>query len=318
MASSSDSLKQDACDLLTVSLDRCVADRATGTLHVAGAPGGTMHMRRGAVIAVESPGSPAVCTLLLRSGRIREDAWLAVLGTGTTPRDAVPALVAHGCLGAAELKVLARMAARDAVFAMAAGPVWGCRLDADAALPDVVLPDADPRDLLREAVWRRDALATLPVPVGPDRERFVPAPGVDMERERGPVSRERLRILRSANGRRSARDIAFVIGRGVYTVTVDMSRMLAEGLIEVVGGGPEPRSASGSRGPGAAPPRGAPTAAPSAASAAPSREPLPRRSPGASGINEILPAVRPSGWTDFAWLRQGRRGLLRGSDSHDA
>jgi hypothetical protein len=38
-------------------------------------------------------------------------------------------------------------------------------------------------------------------------------------------------ILALANGRRTARDMAFMLGRGVYAVTLQLARMHADGLL---------------------------------------------------------------------------------------
>ncbi len=40
-------------------------------------------------------------------------------------------------------------------------------------------------------------------------------------------------ILALANGRRTARDMAFVLGRGVYAVTLQLSRMRDSGLLVI-------------------------------------------------------------------------------------
>ena len=44
----------------------------------------------------------------------------------------------------------------------------------------------------------------------------------------GPGQRE---ILALANGRRTARDVAFALGRGVYAVTLEADRMRRAGLV---------------------------------------------------------------------------------------
>ncbi|NUR86363.1 MAG: hypothetical protein HOY71_19950 [Nonomuraea sp.] len=60
-------------------------------------------------------------------------------------------------------------------------------------------------------------------------------------------------MLELVNGRRSCRDLAFLLGRGLYPVTVEISRLLGEGAVALVHREPE-------------------------------RESLPRREKGASGI----------------------------------
>ncbi|WP_338700040.1 hypothetical protein V2W30_25355 [Streptomyces sp. Q6] len=152
---------------------------------------------------------------------------------------------------------------------------------ADAAAPAAVTPVGEvPGRLLQDAARRVLAIGELPYPVSPDRERPAPAPGAD--RAAG-LTAPRRELLTHADGRRTARDLAFRTGRGVYAVTVEVARMLAEGLLECA-----PASAP-VRLPGVRPGmvRRRLRALP-----APLEEPddLPRRSPGASGINEILNA----------------------------
>ncbi|WP_431965321.1 MarR family transcriptional regulator [Actinacidiphila sp. bgisy160] len=324
--------------LLGRALSRCRDQRATGVLRVQGSPGGAFHLLDGAVVAVESPGAPGVGTLLVRSGRIDADEWNAAhdaAGTRLWPGAAIAA--AGGRLGTAEFQVLHTMAVQDAVFAVLAGRLDSCDFDPDttgappAALPPGLAPGAEPEELLVEAGRRLAALAALPCPVAPDRDRVTAVgPPAWADEPLTPVRRE---ILGCANGRRSPRDIAFLIGRGVYTITVEVARMCAEGLVEAVPAPvpqplppPAPPSAppppdpfatvpAGPAGPAAphprlAPPEGAPAVSryPSVpewepggvAFEAPAAEGLPRREPGASGIREALDAGRPqSGWKGF-------------------
>jgi hypothetical protein len=204
------------------ALLRCHAEGVTGIVRVTGNPGGVFHLRKGVVIAVESPGAPGAEALLLRSGRISEEDWTAALREGD--------FTARGSAGSVELQVVAMTAAQDGAFAVTAGDLDGLVVDEPAA--DVPLPVADgidPHELLRETARRLDALAALPCPLSPYRERLVPVPGA------GPAALSVLRqeILAHANGRRSARDIAFAIGRSVYPVTVEVSRMLGAELLAI-------------------------------------------------------------------------------------
>ncbi|MET9873578.1 MarR family transcriptional regulator [Actinacidiphila glaucinigra] len=319
--------------LLGRALSRCRDERATGVLHVQGSPGGAFHLLDGAVVAVESPGAPGVGTLLVRSGRIDADEWNAAhdaAGTGLLPGAAI---AAGGRLGTAEFQVLHMMAVQDAVFAVLAGRLDNCAFDpaAPAALPPGLAPGVEPEELLVEAGRRLAALASLPRRLSPDRDRVTAVgPPAWADEPLAPVRRE---ILGCANGRRSPRDIAFLIGRGVYTITVEVARMCAEGLVETVPAPPahplpqpvadqappppeplapapaEPAGPAAPRPPLAPPedvadpgpyaplPQWGPGEAPGGAPAA---EGLPRREPGASGIREALDASRPqSGWKGF-------------------
>lgn len=235
------------------------------------------------MVAVVSPGAPGPGALLLRSGR-----------SGA---------------GAAALRVVRVMAMQDAVFAITAGQVDGCEAIEDPAEPPDALAVGElPTRLLHQAARRLAALDVLPHPVRPDRERPLPAVEVDLARL-GVVQRE---VMLHADGRRTARDIAFSTGRAVYTVTVEMARLLGAGYLEcaasaaptvripghVPAEGLRPRMPP--RMPPQTPPRVEPqgAAAPGPEGAAPASPPqapvLPRRTPGASGLTET-PATEGSG-----------------------
>jgi hypothetical protein len=163
--------------------------------------------------------------ILLRSGRVSEDDWTAALRDGAESGQA--GLVARGVVGAAALQVTAMMVVQDSAFAIAVGGVDECSVvDGDAAeapLPLVI--GLAPADVVRETVRRLDALASLPF--SPYRERFLPVGDV-------PLPDAWREIADRANGRRSARDIAFAVGRGIYPVTVEVARMVSAGVLEVV------------------------------------------------------------------------------------
>jgi hypothetical protein len=125
----------------------------------------------------------------------------------------------------------------------------------------------------------------------------------------GDLQRE---LLAQADGRSTIRDLAFRAGRGVYAVTVEVARMLAEGLLQCPGphDAPEPvRVRTGTDAvrhreppPLAPPPFGPPE---------PPGDPglLPRRTPGASGITASLtPPKTGASWKGFFRMRNGTAG----------
>ncbi|MCX5266960.1 MarR family transcriptional regulator [Streptomyces sp. NBC_00199] len=287
-------------ELLARDLAACGRDGFTGELCVTGSPGGVFHLDGGLVVAVESPGAPAPEALLLRSGRIGGEEWTALVRESGGARWPAAGLVAHGYTGAAQLRVVCAMALQDAAFAVVAGSVDGCeRGPATGLTPASVAVGEPPTRLLQVASRKLAALLAMPCPVRPDRERPVPAPLSLAAARLGALQRE---LLAHADGRRTARDLAFRTGRGVYTVTVEVARMLGEGLLECVdsphpipvrlppdGHGVRPREP--------APPQPQPPPAPEAAA-------LPRRRPGASGIHEALtPERNGPGWKEFFRLR---------------
>ncbi|MEU6378279.1 MarR family transcriptional regulator [Streptomyces sp. NPDC046909] len=221
-------LDQVGHDLLAHALTVCGREEFSGELRVAGVPGGTLHLRGGLVVGAESPGAPGPEALLLRSGRVTGEEWAALVRESGGARWPAAGLIARGHAGAAQLKVVCVMALHDAVFAILAGRVHGCERVAETEPFATVAVGEIPRRLLQDATRRLDALAALPHPVRPDRERPTPAPRTDPA-GLGELQRE---LHTRADGRSTARDLAFRTGRGVYTVTVEMARMLDAGLLE--------------------------------------------------------------------------------------
>ncbi|MDN3028206.1 MarR family transcriptional regulator [Streptomyces sp. S.PB5] len=221
-------LDQVGHDLVAHALSVCGREEFSGELRVAGAPGGTLHLRGGLVVGAESPGAPGPEALLLRSGRVSGEEWAALVRESGGARWPVAGLIARGHAGAAQLKVVCVMALHDAVFAVLAGRVHGCERVAETEPFATVAVGETPRRLLQEASRRLGALAALSHPVRPDRERPTPVPGAGT----GPLTVLQRELLAQADGRSTARDLAFRTGRGVYTVTVEMARMLDEGLLE--------------------------------------------------------------------------------------
>ncbi|WP_410609612.1 hypothetical protein [Amycolatopsis sp. lyj-109] len=269
----SDTRARSSFGFLAHALGACRADRITGSLYLAGHPGGVVHLREGAVAAVDSPGAPRTDTLLLRSGRISEPAWSAVLRAGGAP---------HG-IGGTELRLVATMAAQDGAFVIVAGTIDEYAVDPDPLdVPLPISPGIELDRLLAETARRLDALASLPTPVSPHRERLAAASGANPA-----LSSTRRAIISRADGRRSARDIAFLLGRNVFPVTVEVSRMVGDGLLTIADG--VPGGTAGSLAPLRPRPRET-----GAAVVTDPRPPLPRRDPGASGVVDDL--RRPSGW----------------------
>ncbi|WP_261989131.1 MarR family transcriptional regulator [Streptomyces sp. uw30] len=227
MAGIRDSLDRDGYERLSRALSEVATGLCTGELRVSGRPGGTFHFRNGLVVAVESPGAPGPDVLLLRSGRVSGAQWAELMrepGAGRWPENG---LVSHGYAGSVQLRVVSMMAMQDAVFAVLAGRVEGCEaLGEGHPLAPVPYGEA-PARLLQEATRKLAALAALPRAVLPDGARLVPAPATDDELRWLPPSQREL--LSHADGRRTGRDIAFRTGRSVFTVTVELSRMLQEG-----------------------------------------------------------------------------------------
>ncbi len=209
-------------------LARAAAEGTTGVLRVAGGPGGVLQFRDGLVLVAQSPGAPGVQALLIRTGRVSDDDWARDGGVDHA------ASAAH--IGAAHRQVLQFMANQDALFAVLIGSIDACAMELDPSVSPAN-QGQDPAALLAAAFRKLDALALLPQAILPHRERLIASPADDGLSPSGSgssgirLSELRKVILGYADGRRTARDIAFVSGRSLYPVTVEMSRMLAEGLL---------------------------------------------------------------------------------------
>jgi hypothetical protein len=218
--------------LLGAALLACSADRAFGTLLVSGDPGGTIHLADGGVAAIDSPGAPGPDVVLLRSGRVSEPGWQDVFADAAAEGRMGVELVRRGLIGAGQLEVVLRAALADSMFALMSGHVDGCQLGPAATACLLPLePPADPSWLLDEASRRLQVLASMPNRVQHDRDRVLrghKAPPVGSSLDGG-----REGILALANGRRTARDMAFALGWGVYALTLEFSRMQEAGLLTI-------------------------------------------------------------------------------------
>ncbi|MFE3192580.1 hypothetical protein ACFXHA_26470 [Nocardia sp. NPDC059240] len=250
-------LGRESARELVQELAQAAVTTRTGVLRVTGDPGGDLHVVHGLVVTVDSPGAPGVRELLARPGRI--------------------------CTGVADLRVVATMAAVDGCFAIASGWIGSCfwqDLPVDATDPEAMagprvvlppVPGVEPGWLLLETDRRLSALGHGRV--SPHRNHLLLT-----ERGRAllstPGSGRRREILLWANGRRSCRDIAKLLCRSLYAVTVEVVRMLDDDLLGIapVVAEPPPEPIE--------PPR-------------PGRSLLPRRRRGASGINDTLPPCPP-------------------------
>lgn len=175
------------------------------------------------MVAVDSPGSPEVETLLLSSGRIGQDDWTAALVESVETRSLEAALVARGITDVQDIAAAVR---QDGAFAAAAGEIERCFVDESVDRPLLVASDGVAPDvLLSETARRLDEVASL----SPYRDRVVASCGA----EQAGFTAQRREIVAHATGRRTARDIAFALGRSLHPVAVEIARMLDDGLLEI-------------------------------------------------------------------------------------
>ncbi|MFJ4792872.1 hypothetical protein [Kitasatospora purpeofusca] len=265
----------------------------TGSVVVSSAPGGTIHLEHGLITAIETPGAPTAETLLLKSGRVGQEDWTAAetVASSVGAGDLGAALVAGGSIGAAELEAVCASAVFDGAFALVLSPPGAWETVEGAPPAGLALrPGIEPKRLFEETARRTALLTRVWGPPGElARTRIRPAGGVSgvsgvpgaggvggvgggaLPGPAAPRIPARHReILAAATGRRTARDIGFALGRGVFAVLLDLVRMDARQLLH--------------REPAVAVPM-APSVAPRTAPGEPlpadGGQPLPRRVPGA-------------------------------------
>ncbi|MEV4132390.1 ADAM 12 protein [Dactylosporangium sp. NPDC049742] len=196
----------------------------TGALTVVGQPGGVIFLRDGLVNGVESPAAPSVDRLLTAAGVVDERVW------ETIPSRPARALVEGGHLTAAEVELCAINALYDAAWFVLSTERAELRfapdiehwLGAESTVTADQLCDhvARQRRILDE-VHPSDVTDTAAI-------RPVLRPGLD----RVLLSGLQWEIVLHADGQRTPQDLAGLLGRSAYAVTLDVRRLAAAGLIE--------------------------------------------------------------------------------------
>jgi hypothetical protein len=273
-------------DLVARTLLACEVERLSGGLRVTGEPGGLIHLTDGNVTAIETAGAPGPDLVLVRSGRIGEANWAGAFTAAAADGRMGSELVKRGLIGEGELEAVVRIALADAMFAVAGGRVDETTVE-HATTPSLLPLEqpAAPGWLLFETSRRLAVLGSAPDLVRHDQDRVTadPAAPTTGSGTRPPGQDE---IIALANGRRTARDMAFILGRGVYSLSLELTRMHANGLVKVT----SRRSIGPKRLPAA--PRSAATPAPDGQRTAKASD-LPRRhQPGRqprSAPAEIMP-----------------------------
>ncbi|GAA3272536.1 hypothetical protein GCM10020218_016190 [Dactylosporangium vinaceum] len=252
------------------ALVQLAKEGATGALTVHGEPGGVLFLRDGRVNGCESPAAPSVDRLLTACEKVDERVW------ETIPSRPARALVEGGHVTAAEIELCALQALYDAAFFVLSTARAELRFDegiehwlgADGTVTADQVCDsvARQRRMLDEV---HPSEATDLAPVVP-----VLRPGLD----RVLLSGLQWEIVLHADGRRTPQELAGLLGRSAYAVTLDVRRLAAAGLVtppslEEPSTAEEPLSV--------VPPEPAPTP-----QEEPPAEPLPHRVPGTFTFEE--------------------------------
>lgn len=217
-------------DKLADALRQYAAANFSGVLQVDGRPGGTVYFSSGRISACETSGAPSLEVVLLRSRRIPETDWdAAFTAAAVGERQITAELVGRELIQAGELEALLRIALADAMFALLSGQVngWLKAPQADCLLP--LTPSAQCGWLIAEATRRGQVLAAFPGPPLSAQDRITAGPAAGRSSYRlGP---DQDAILTLADGPRTARDVAFALGRGLYETMLELARMRAGNVV---------------------------------------------------------------------------------------
>jgi len=216
---------------LADALRQYAAARFSGVLRVDGQPGGTVYFTDGRIAACETSGAPSLEVILLRSRAISESDWdAAFTAAAVGERQMTDELTERALLGAGELEALLRIALADAMFALVSGQVdgWTEAPPAECLLP--LSPAARSGWLIAEATRRSQVLASFPAPVGA-QDRIAAAPGT--ARPGRATGQGKDEILALADGRRTARDLAFALGRGLYETLLQLAALRASNVLVI-------------------------------------------------------------------------------------
>jgi hypothetical protein len=223
--------------ILTSALRECAAAKFSGALRIHGQPGGILSVSDGRISGCETSGAPSLEVILLRSGRVSVADWdAAFTASAVNGRPMIVELVERQLLGAGEAEALLRTALADAIFALVSGRIdrWEQVHAAECPLP--LTPAAGSGWLLNEAMRRRQVLAAFPVPVARPQDRITAGPAA----ARGAADPGQAEILALADGRRTARDLAFALGRGLYETLLRLARLQAATMVLVSSPAREP------------------------------------------------------------------------------
>ncbi|SIO85720.1 hypothetical protein [Nocardiopsis sp. JB363] len=216
---------------LATDLRRMHEESFTGSLRVFGPPDTTLHFHHGLVIAVPTPAAPGPDTLLLRTGTVGADTWATARERALATGDLGAELLDRGHVSAALLELALTRSVLDGVFAMGLTPSNRGGQVLPGALPPLLRLDEgiDPDQALREAARRHTNLTHR---WGPPADLARLRPAAEAAPERAP-SRAHHDLLLRADGRRTPRDLAFVLGREVSAVMADLTRLAERGLIDL-------------------------------------------------------------------------------------
>lgn len=234
-----------------------------GVLHVVGEPGGLVYLAGGRVSLVQTPAAPGVDLLIVHRTREAADRFELLDALATSQgRDAITAEARRRLLAGEfaplELDVVHQQAVADAAFALLAidGTFVRSRFFRGerpwTQLSDPVTVD----DLIAEAARRRRYLADQTARHAADqtddqtddRAAGIRPDSRPLRTDRLPETTVRLTaaqwdLVVHADGARTTTELAWLLGRGVFATTLEVSRLERLGLLELTKGRPQGRAA---------------------------------------------------------------------------
>ncbi|WP_220386641.1 hypothetical protein [Frankia sp. ArI3] len=220
-------------DILLAALRRQAREEFSGAVVVLGEASGKVVLREGLLTTATTSAAPGLESLLLRSGRISDEEWTEVFAAAAPSGRLPTALVERRLLGSAGVQVVTRMATMDALFALALTRIASVATEpaGPGFLPPVlpVEPGIEVERAIREtrrrlasaSRWRAD-LSLEPQA----RPRLATASA--RHRTTGGAQAD---LLARIDGRRTCRDIAFTVGRGLFPVMTDLASLAGDGRI---------------------------------------------------------------------------------------
>ncbi|WP_327074835.1 hypothetical protein OG196_36705 [Kitasatospora purpeofusca] len=223
------------------AVERLAAERATGALR---GPAGTVYLVDGLVTHAESDRAPDLAALLTTSGRLDPDTWREAVHRFGPYARVGEALVEQGRLTRGELELCHLGTLYDAACFLIDTPAtlvsWtfapGMRhwLGPVAAVGAHRLRrEAERRRHLLDRIWPSEQLDTVPLRRTAGQ---APAPGRHARRVRPPTRRQ-YELLDRADGRRTAAELARLLGRSAFATAADVRRLAAAGLLAGTGSG---------------------------------------------------------------------------------
>ena len=225
-------------DTATDRIRQLAADGKTGVLQIVGSPGGLVYIADGHIVYAESLGTPGAEVAVLRATRPDEAAWAAtVTAMQTRPGRKAAAkhadeVVARRTLPPVGLDAALQSATADALLDMLAG--YGVTVTRTRfvngqrpwiALGRPLTPDV----ALAETARRLRLLAAVGQRVRPDDD-IVRAAAT------GPVavrlSPQQWDLVRLCPERRTPRDLAWSVGRGVLATTIEVCELIELGVLK--------------------------------------------------------------------------------------